>query len=90
MSVKYKDLEGSIPVNGDITPITRQKIEKLDSSQWPDMDVSALYDQRIILTNRIAAASSSGSYGMVQQLEHGLKYLDSILASKKTDEWYLV
>lgn len=88
---KYKNWEGSTPVNGDVTPITKQKIEQLDSSQWESMSNSQLYDQRIILTTRIAQASAVGQISIVHQLERGLQYLDGLLASRgNSDEIHLL
>lgn len=90
---KYKDIEGSVPVHGDITPITRKKIEQLDSTLWPDMSVSQLWDQRIILNNRLQQASSTGSGAIVQQLQRGLQQLDALIKQKSAqapDEMHLI
>lgn len=89
---KYKDIEGAVPVNGDITPITRKKIEQVDSSQWNEMTVSELYDQRIILSNRMSQASMSGNPAILQQIECGLRALDAIISerSQGSDEINLI
>lgn len=82
---KYKDIEGAVPVNGDVTPITRRKIEKLDTSRWYEMNISELTDQRIILNNRIMYASTSGNGGVIQQLQRGLAQLDQLIAEKSAE-----
>lgn len=82
---KIKDLEGSISVTDDITPITRQKVESVDSNAWSNMSVSELYDQRIILSNRLVQASASGNYSIVQQIQRGLNQIDAILASHENE-----
>lgn len=81
---KYEEYEGAVNVNGDITPISRKKIENLDSMKWPDMSISELTDQRIILNNRIMQASASGNLGIVQQLKRGLFYLDELMVEKSS------
>lgn len=88
-----KDLEGSVSVTDDITPITRRKIDQLDASKWPDMSVNELTEQRIILSNRIAAASGyGGNMSVVQQLQRGLASLDAMIAQKSAgdDEVHLI
>ena len=74
-----KDYEGSVPVDGNVTPTTREKIEQIDANNWPSMSVSELYDQRILLSNRIAKAAAAGNISVVQQLERGLQTIDALL-----------
>lgn len=86
MSDKYKDLEGSVPVDGNITPTTRQPIAQLDSSEWDNMTVSELVDQRVALYNRITLAQSMGQDQYVPAMQRGLVYLDNLLKIKGADQ----
>ena len=82
-----KDFEGSVPVTIDskVTPVTRQPIEQLDATKWPEMSINELVDQRTIMINRINMAQAYGNNsGIVQQLEQGLRMLEFLL--KKKDE----
>jgi len=86
MSDKYKDLEGSVPVNGDITPITRRPIDQLDASEWENMTTAELVGQRNALYNRITLAQSMGQLQMVPAMQRGLNYLDAILQERNANE----
>jgi uncharacterized protein YlxW (UPF0749 family) len=77
-----KKLEGTVSVNGNVTPTTREPIQQVDSSQWEHMTVAQLYDQRITLYNRIIAASQTGHAEMVNQLTAGLNQLDRLITQK--------
>lgn len=86
-----RDLEGSISVNGDITPITRKPVGQMDSSRWGEMTLLELSDQREILVNRIAVANSIGG-ALALQLERGLRHLEALMAQRaeSIEETYLV
>jgi len=76
---------GAVNINADITPITRVKIEQVTKDKWPLMDTSALWDQRIILTNRMIAANQAGHMEIAKQINVGVAQLDALL-QKKSDE----
>lgn len=76
---KYKNIEGAVPVDGDITPITRRKIDQIDASKWPEMSIFELTEQRTMLQNRIYAASSGGNQSIISQLYAGLNQLDALI-----------
>lgn len=87
MSEKYKDVEGAVPVDGDITPVTRQKIDQIDASKWPDMSINQLTDQRIVLSNRIATVRGwGGNTSVIEQLQRGLNQLDTLLREKAKEQ----
>lgn len=86
MSDKYKELEGSVPVNGDITPITRQPIDQLDSSQWETMTDGELIDQRQSLYTRMMLAQSMGQPQLVPIMKQGLMFLDRLLKERGVGE----
>ena len=75
-----RQLEGSVPVHGNQTPITRRPVEELRADLWPEMSLVQLLEQRRIMTNRIGYASSTGNGNIIVQLEQGLKVLDNIIA----------
>jgi len=77
-----KDFTGAVNINGDITPITRQKIEKVSPENWGKMDINALWDQRIILNNRSVMALQAGHAEIAKQLQVGINTIDAILQQK--------
>lgn len=77
------DFTGSVPVDGDITPITRQPIEHVNAHDWTKMSISELHKQREILQRRYYQALSVGvSAGMIEQ---GIKTIDAILETMGSD-----
>lgn len=83
MSEKYKHLEGSVSVNGDITPITRQPIDTIDASTWEDMPFEALEKQYNMLMKRINMVKSMGRSDLTKQMERGLAYLNQLIETKR-------
>jgi len=81
-----KDYTGAVNVNGDITPTTRQKIEKVTPEKWNLMDINSLWDQRIILNNRMIMALQSDHAAIAQQLQAGINALDALLQRKAAEE----
>lgn len=77
-----KDFTGAVNVNGDVTPITRQKIEKVTPEKWGQMDINGLWDQRIILNNRAVMALQSGHAEVAKQVQAGINMIDAILQQK--------
>ncbi len=78
-----KKYTGTVSVDGDLTPITRKPIDVINADLWPEMTIEQLYDQRIMLNNRIHCAVEAGMYDMVQQLQHGMVTINGILSSKE-------
>lgn len=83
---KRKNIEGAIPVNSDVTPITRKKIEQVDASKWHEMTTQQLFDQKVILTERLYQAQMVGNYHIVQQIQKGIQALDALLTQHNIDE----
>ena len=83
MSEKYKHLEGSVPVNGDLTPITRQPIDKINAAEWEDMPFEALEVQYNMLVKRINLVRSMGRTDLSGQMERGLKFLLQLIEQKR-------
>ena len=86
MSEKYKHLEGSVPVNGDITPITRKPVPKINALEWEDMTFEQLSDEYTKLATRIETVRSMGRADIVTQMERGMKYLLQIIETKRPKE----
>ena len=75
-----KDVTGSVNVlDGEVTPITRRKIDKVTPGDWAEIDISALWDERIVLDNRMAMAYKSGYAEIARQIQHGLNTIDALL-----------
>lgn len=83
-----KDFTGAVPVDtsAEVTPITRQKIEKVTPELWPQMDINRLWDQRIILNDRMIKAYQAGHAEIALQIENGIKTLDALLQRKAAEE----
>lgn len=86
MSDKYKDLEGSVPVNGDITPISRKPIDQIDSSEWANMTTAELIEQRNALQSRINLALSMGQAQLIPTMQRGLLFVDALLQQRQSKE----
>ncbi len=81
--IKREDLEGIINVrDGDVTPITRQKIEKVDASDWEDLSVAELTDQLATLNKRLAFAHAQ-SPAMILPIRKGMLRLELLIKHKQ-------
>lgn len=74
--------EGSTPVNGNMTPISREAIGNVDTTEWEQMSTTDLHNQRSILQTRLQHAYSMGFHDMAKQIERGLHQVDSILLNR--------
>lgn len=83
--VDVKDFTGAVNINGDVTPITRQKIDKVTPNKWNQMNSNALWDQRITLYNRMIMAQAAGQGGVAKQIQQGINTIDAILQRKATE-----
>lgn len=83
---KYEDIEGAVPVDGDITPITRQPIESVDANAWSKMAAGELFDQKAILEKRRILAASCGSDAMLKEINRGIRILEELIKNHKDDE----
>ncbi len=81
---------GPISVTADITPITHQKVEKLNASLWDDMTTSDLFKQRLVLQQRIDAVALMGNYPMHHQLTLGMLKLNKVLSERDDDDMRLI
>jgi len=80
-----KKYTGAVNINADVTPITRVKIEQVTPEKWHEMDINALWDQRIILANRMIMANQAGHMEIAKQVNAGVLRIDALL-EKLADE----
>lgn len=81
--IKREDLEGIINVQeGEVTPITRRKIENVDASDWSTLSVAELSDQMATLQLRLAYAQMY-SPGMILPIQRGLAQLNLLIKNKQ-------
>lgn len=86
MSKKHEESEGPIPVNGDITPITKAPIDQINSGEWDTMSTSDLVEQRNALFNRMNLALSMGQMQLVPMMQRGLNYIDQLIRSRENQD----
>jgi len=72
-----------VDVNGNMTP-SGKEVELVSADEWMDMTVSQLFDQRIVLNNRLAIILECGNPAMIKQIQIGIKQLDAVLQHKQT------
>lgn len=82
----YKEWEGAVPVNGDITPITRRPIDQIDSSTWETLSTAELMEQRNALVSRMNLVQSMGNANMIAAMQRGLMYIDALLQERGAGE----
>ena len=81
---------GPISVTADITPITHQKVEKLNANLWEDMTTTDLFKQRLILQQRLDYVARMGNLPMHQQLMLGMQRLNKVLSERDDDDMRLL
>lgn len=89
MTNKYKDIEGAVPVDGDLTPISRKPVNKVEGDEWADMSIGQLHEQRSFMLTRLGAAQSFCPKG-VPAIKAGINRLDALLRSKTTNDTTLI
>ncbi len=59
------------------------EVEIVSADEWADMSVTQLFDQRIVLANRLALCAQFGNPGMLKQISMGLHQIDAIIKYKE-------
>lgn len=87
MDKKLKEeLEGSFPIDGDITPFSRQKIKSVTSDKWNRLSLTELFSQLETLQNRYYLASSAGlDPSILNQLNLGILELQTKISQIQQD-----
>jgi len=85
MSNDIKKFEGSVTVdtNSDITPISREPIDKIDASEWENLSFEKLTDQYTMLQTRIERARTMGRPDLIKPMERGAAYLLQLINEKR-------
>lgn len=80
--VSVEQFTGAVNVSGDVTPITRQPVDKINAGDWSKMSVSELHKQREILQNRYYRALDAGMLNGANTIQSGIKQIDEMLNEK--------
>ena len=75
------DFTGSVDVNTNITPTTREEIKQVSPEKWNTMSTYELVDERTILSNRVNMAYQCGSEEIALQIQKSINHIDAILQS---------
>jgi len=59
------------------------EVEIVSADDWMDMSITDLFDQRIILSNRLGACVQFGNPNMLKQIQAGINQIDMILRHKE-------
>lgn len=60
-----------------------QEVELVSADEWKNMNITQLFDQKMILNNRLTAVMQYGNPAMIKQINLGIKQLDAIIAYKE-------
>jgi len=55
----------------------------VSADKWMDMTVTQLFDQRIVMNNRLAIIAECGNPAMIKQIQIGINQLDAVLQHKQ-------
>lgn len=85
--MENKNDNGPIDVNGDWTPITKKPIDQIDATQWGEMNIGELWDQRVFLQNRLnLVLNNSGHPDTIKAMQMGLANLDAHIQLKSINQ----
>jgi hypothetical protein len=82
MKKKYEKYTGTVSLNDNITPVSREPIEQIDATKWNVMDVNQLMEQKLFLYNRLYMAHQIKHPILIEQIENGIKYLEMMIQDK--------
>ena len=86
MTTKKEEKQTAVPVDGDITPISKIPVPQVDSTDWNNISISNLIDQKNTLTNRYyALLQHGGTPDILKQIQFGIARIEAILEQKTTD-----
>ena len=60
-----------------------KEVELVSADEWKDMNVTQLFDQKMVLNNRLTAVLQYGNPAMIKQITIGIQQLDAIIAHKE-------
>jgi hypothetical protein len=62
------------------------RYKEVQADKWSEMSSSDLYEQLSILRSRAYTASTMSNIPMLEQINRGIKQLESVIASKSDDD----
>lgn len=71
------DFTGAVNIEGDLTPITRQPVDRINAQSWGNMSIQELLNQRDILQVRYYRALGVGVN--TDAIKEGLKMIDQLI-----------
>ncbi len=83
---RYKEMEGSVSVNGDITPVTRRPIPQINANEWANMGYDELFRQHSDLKKRMLTVRTMGRPDLEKTMARGLAQLEQLMQEKHSDD----
>lgn len=68
----------------EITPISREPIDRVQAEYWQSLSLSELFDERVTLNNRITYMYEMNKPDIARQIERGVAIIDQIVKQKET------
>lgn len=76
-------------LDGKKTPISNKDIVEVDSAKWPEMTLSELYEQKLVLESRLYACYQYKPT-MAPLIQKGLNEIQTLIDKKNNDEGRLI
>jgi hypothetical protein len=59
------------------------EVELVSADEWANMSITQLFEQQLILQNRLTAVMQYGNPAMIKQITIGVKQLEAIINQKE-------
>ena len=66
-------------VNSNINPFTGAEIKQISSYDWQNMSLEQLYEQMIVMNNRLTIAQNLRNSAITNQLSFGIAELQALI-----------
>ena len=60
-----------------------REVELVSADEWANMNITDLFDQQLILNNRLTAVMQVGNPAMIKQIRMGIQQLNAIISYKE-------
>jgi hypothetical protein len=60
-----------------------REVELVSAEEWANMSITDLFDQQLILNNRLTAVMQLGNPAMIKQIRVGIQQLNAIISYKE-------
>ena len=67
-----------------VTPISKEEIIPVDSSEWGNLTINQLFDQLTIMNERVYNVGAMGKPEMVNQLNRGIAAIYALIEEKQS------